>query len=283
MIAVYAADTPYHSGRHTMNTFTRTGAALLIGGTLLLGGSVACATPHTIDGYISEVRAGMDDYESRNMADAQIVSMGQAMCAYPEMLEPAFYQNEYTSPAEQERGIKSAEIAKRYCDVLPPMANPMPGTDPSGYEGDAGYMGDLSGGSTQAAAAPLEAPVVLNEPNAVNYGGTENVVEWTLTSVDRCNEKLRLGVTMKTGSTYTPGSDGAFHDAEYIDTDGVTHDPDLYATSEPCGEDLPLAYNGKPGNTYVGYVTYDVPAGKASTLKIYGTDGVTRILDITGK
>ncbi|AEA28878.1 hypothetical protein Psed_6807 (plasmid) [Pseudonocardia dioxanivorans CB1190] len=255
---------------------------LAIGATLTLGLVSACATPHTTDGYISEMRAEMDDYESRNVADSQIVMMGQGMCSYPESLEPAFYQNEYTSPAQQERSAAHAEITKRYCDVLPPMTTPINETDAGMYEGDTGHTGDLSG-SAQPAAAPIETPVVLNEPNAINYGGTENVVEWTLTSVDRCNEKLRLGVTMKTGSTYTPGTDGAFHDAEYIGTDGVTHDPDLYMTSEPCGEDLPLAYDGKPGNTYVGYVTYDVPVGKASTLKIYGTDGVTRTLDITGK
>lgn len=252
-----------------MNTTTRTLTALVIGAVALLAGGTACATPHTTDGYISEVRSEMDDYESRNTADAQIVTIGQAMCSSPEMLEPAFYQNEYTSPAEQDRNIKLAEIAKRYCDVLPPMTNPVTETDAGMYE-------------AHQPAPPVETPVVLNEPNAVNYGGTENPVEWTLTSIDRCDGKLRLGITMKTGPAYAPGNDNAFQDAEYIDTEGVTRDPDLYMTSEACGDDLPTGYGGKPGNTYQGYLTYDIPAGTATILKLYSSDGVTRTLDIEG-
>lgn len=267
--AALAAATPYQGP--LMNTFTRTAAALIVGGTLVLGGGVACATPHTTDGYISEVRAGMDDYESRNMADAQIVSMGQAMCAYPEMLEPAFYQNEYTSPADQERSIKSAEIAKRYCDVLPPMTNPVSETDAGiATYGDPGGAGAYGAGAYPTPPPAPPAPIVIGQTNALNYGG-QDVATWTVNSVDYCGAYLRMNVTMTTSDMYVPGQDNVMHRTQWTDTEGITHD-NAGISAYDCGEELYTGYNTKPGKTYRGVVTFDIPQGQLASLDVYGSD-----------
>lgn len=263
-----------------MNTLTRTGAALLIGGTLLLGGSVACATPHTTDGYISEVRGGMDDYESRNMADAQIVTMGQAMCSYPESMEPATWQNEWTSPAQQEKTAALAEITKRYCDVLPPMTAPI-------NETDAGMP--LEGDPASAApVAPLPpTPITVGQPISLNYGGTEDVSTTTINKVTRCGgEYLLFDMTVKTGTVWSQ-QDSIAQTIDYVDSAGVTRDATPYmSVGSGCGDyedSFPSQYDMKPGKTYQGLVQYEVPAGATTTLNLNGTDGVVRTLDITGK
>ena len=39
----------------------------------------------------------------------------------------------------------------------------------------------------------------------------------------------------------------------------------------------------KPSRTYTGHVSFEIPNGTGTTLNLYGSDGVTRTLDVTGK
>lgn len=263
-----------------MHTTTRALAALLVGATALLGGTVACATPHTTDGYISEVRGQMDDYESRNMADAHIVTMGQSMCAYPESMEPATWQNEWTSPAQQEKAATLAEVTKRYCDVLPPMTTPINETDAgTPMEGDPGNA---------APAAPIPpTPITVGRPIPLNYGGTTDVSTTTINNVTRCGaEDLIVDMTVKTSDVWSP-NDTIAQTVDYVDSDGVTRTATAYASvGSTCGgyeKSFPMTSDMKPSKTYQGLVQYQVPAGATTTLNFNGTDGAVRTLDVTGK
>lgn len=262
-----------------MNTLTRTGAALLIGGSLLLGGSVACATPHTIDGYISEIRGSMDDYESRNTADSQIVSIGQGMCSYPESLNTDFMAESDMTPQQQEDFKLLADTTRDYCDVL--------GTAPA--VGDPGGMGGYGGDTVNPAAAVPAAPVVVpptpvevGKPIAINYGG-EDVVTTTINSVSRCGQSLVLDLTMKTGDTYST-TDGVATSMDFVGEDGITQTvSQAYDYQCTASGELPYSMDRKPGRTYQGKFLVDVPAGQGGTLNLYGSDGITRTLAISAK
>lgn len=259
-----------------MNATARTLVSVLVGAVALLGGTAACATPHTIDGYIADVRSSMDDYESRNTADSQIVAVGQGMCSYPESLNTDFAAESDMTPRQQEDFKLLADTTRGYCDVL--GSTPAPGGDPGGF-------GDSVVSSAVEPVAPVAIPpmpIEVGVPVGINYGG-EDVLTYTFDKVSRCGSNLALDVTIKTGE-FASHTDGLIMSADFVGADGVTRmvtEAYDYTCTDAAGE-LPFMSDRQPERTYKGRVLYAVPAGQDGTLNLYGSDGVTRTLAISG-
>lgn len=151
-------------------------------------------------------------------------------------------------------------------------------------ETDAGIAtGDPSAGAAPTAPIP-PTPVTAGQTVAINYGGTEDVMTYTVNTVGRCGGSLQIDVTVKTGSVFTT-NDSIAQSSDYVDTDGVTHTgPSSIPSDYNCYEGgLPSNYEMKPDRTYTGHLSFEIPKGTGTTLSLYGTDGVTRTVDITGK
>lgn len=267
-----------------MTTSYRVLSSAVLGLVLAGGLTVACATPHTIDGYISEIRGQMPDYDSRSTSDDQIVNIGRAMCSYPESFDTIGATENDATPEQQEQTDTFLATTKGYCDVL--GTNPLPASVP-------GYGAPLGDTSYTDAAAPTAAPpappvpITIGKPIALNYGGTEDVSTTTINEVTRCGgEYLILDVTVKTGTVWSP-NDSIAETIDYVDSSGVTRDATEYmAVGSTCGDyddALPMDMDMKPGKTYQGLVQYEVPIGATKMLNLNGTDGVIRTLDVTGK
>lgn len=255
-----------------MNTFTRTAAGLLVGGALVLGGGVACATPHTPQGYVSEMRDTMSEVDSASVSDLQLIQTGKMMCAMPETLELA--ENDGAETDAGPEYVEFTRLTKDYCDVLlqPGSPSPFPGTSPYG---DTAAMA-----SSSPAALPPE-QITVGGPVALNYGG-EDIATWTVDKVDRCGPYLRLSITLTTSEMFVSGQDDPLTKVAVTGTDGVTqNNPGISAYD--CGEPLPYSYDMAPGKTYKGIKTFQIAPGEGASLDLSGSDERVRVLDITGK
>lgn len=234
---------------HTIRTL----AALAIGATLALGITAGCATGPTPEAYVSDMRDVMPADEEAAATDDQILQIGRALCAMPEALN--LTADTDATPAYTEM----TRITAEYCPVL--------GTDP----GTTPYGVDTA--AAEAPPTPEPAPIVLGQPIALNYGGTEDVATWTVNSAERCGDYLALDITLTTGQMWQPGgTDGVLHRTSWTDTAGITHDGGTIMAFD-CGEQLVSPYSAQPGKTYRGVQTFDIPAGQLASLDITDSAG----------
>lgn len=267
-----------------MNALSRTLAGLVVGATVVAGAGVACATPHTVDGYISEIRDTMADYDNRSTSDDQIVNVGRAMCSAPEALDTSRISESDATPQQQETTIKFSAVTSRYCDVLGTTGN---GFGPAATSSTTAMPAAGTDPVPAPPSVPTEVPVTIGQPLKINYGG-DDVYTVTITKVGRCSSSLKLDITAVTGQAFQPGSDAIAQSVDWIGTDGVTHTGsglgmpstmDCYDSSRS----FPSPYDLRPGRTYTGEIFYDIPKGQGAKLNLYGSDGVTRVLAILGK
>ena len=247
-----------------MNSIARTLAATAVGVTLAAGVLTACATPHTEQGFVSEMRAGMSDTENAAVSDQQMIAAGRMLCSFPGALEAA--------RTEHSDRIATVET---YCDVL---RTEIPAADPMAWVPEAGA-------TAAEPMPPAEVPVTTGTPFSVNYGGTENALDVTITGVSRCSSYLILDVRLVTGSIYSENDSWVSGSGiEWLDSSGVTRQASDAFVGDQCfgyDEQLPYAYDRKPGRTYVGKLAFEIPS-TATQLMFDGTDGVTRTLAISG-
>lgn len=126
------------------------------------------------------------------------------------------------------------------------------------------------------AAPSVPTPVVIGQPNAVNFGGTEDALTFTVTDATRrsnCpggrNGVLVLRVAIATGGVFSP-DDMPFSRYSYLDDAGVTHTnvsstaggEKGYSSDAPdsCLDGLPYGQEMKPNSRYTGAVILDLPA-----------------------
>lgn len=112
------------SRRIALNIITRSLAALSVGVTIAAGAGVACATPHSPEGYIADIRDVMPEADGASISDDQLIGTGRMMCAYPESLNTTVAG---TDAAPEY--VEYTKITATSCDVL--GSAPTPGV-PSG-------------------------------------------------------------------------------------------------------------------------------------------------------
>lgn len=252
-----------------MNPATRIFAAFAVGSVAALGVLTGCSAEHTETSYVREVRAVTPADQAASLTDNQVLIGGRMLCGIPGAMDTVKAGGGDIPPY----AIEVAGITEGYCDILKTDAAP--------------FSSEINATTAaEPAALPLEVPVAVGKPFAINYGGTENPLEVNITSVTRCGQNLVLGVRLVTGPTYSENDSWASSmGVEYIDKHGVTRTAsEAYDSScVDYDEGLPYSTERKPSRTYEGKVLLDLPAGQATTLQLDGSDGVTRTLDVTGK
>lgn len=154
------------------------------------------------------------------------------------------------------------------------------------------FTGTPFGSALTGAEAPGESeaavptPIAIGQPNAVNFGGTEDALTFTVTDATRRSNcpggrggVLVMRVNVATGSVFS-SNDMPFSQYSYIDDAGVTHTSVSstgggekgYSSDAPasCLDGLPYGQEMKPNSRYTGAVVLDLPAD-AKTLMFSAT------------
>lgn len=238
-----------------MNTITRTLAGLVVGAAVVAGAGVACATPHTPEGYVSEIRGVLPAADTEMMTDHQIITSGSMMCAFPESLTTTGFEND--APPEY---VEYSKVTAAYCDVLPA------GSAAPGYGGDT---------AIQAATGPQQ--VTLNQRFDIldSYGTKMADAAITAIQVDAdCSESTKYLATKSTpkrGHFVTMSMDIATtpqfqasqvgypteHDFTFTGPDGYT-DNAVDATAAYCVPQDETFSVMTPSSKYRGSLTLDL-------------------------
>lgn len=125
-------------------------------------------------------------------------------------------------------------------------------------------------------------PIVIGEEYSVGYGGTVSAVTFKITSVDRCENVIRVGVEMTTGNIFQ-STDNPFHRTSYVDNDGFTVTDSVRLSKVGCGDELASGYSLQPGQSYRGYEFFEIPQGGATEIRFHPMDHHEWSIDVTGK